>query len=68
MTANVAIRGSVDRVAKGHVVGRHGFRHRPRRSANMKKAAGYFLASADFRESTVALCVEINLERFFVGP
>src|SRR5437773_5634369 len=64
--ANVAIGRAINRVAELHVVSRHRLRDRAGCAANLEKATRHFLPGADFRESPVALPVEIDLERFLV--
>ena len=63
---DVAIGRAVNRVAKLHVVGRHGLRDRAGRAADLEKAPRHFLPGADLGEGPVAFDVEIDLERFFV--
>ena len=64
--ADVAVGWTVDRVAEGHVIGRHCFRDGPGGAAYMKKAARYFLPRANFSKGPIALGIEINLERFLI--
>ena len=66
LAADVAIGRSVNRIAESHVVGRHGFRDRSRRAADVKKSPRHFLPRADLRERPVFLRVEIDLERLLV--
>src|SRR5206468_10022128 len=52
-TANVAVGGSVNCVAKCHVIGRHGLGDGAGCAAHAKASARYLLSRADFSESAV---------------
>ena len=67
LATDIAIRWAVNRIAKAHVVGGHGFRDGPGGAAH-EKTACHFLASADLGERSILLCIEIDLERFLVRP
>jgi hypothetical protein len=57
LAADVTIGWTVDRVAKGHVVGGHRLRDRPGRAANVEKSPRDFLSGADLRERAVLLSI-----------
>src|SRR4051794_30709502 len=63
---DIPVGGSVDRVAKRHVIGRHGLRDRACGATHLEKPARYFLSSADLGKSAISLCIEVNLERLLV--
>src|SRR5207244_7007928 len=65
---DVAIGRSVDRVAKGHIVGRHCLSDGAGGTANGEKAARHFLTSPDFGECPVLFRIQIDLKRFSVCP
>src|SRR5262249_7960603 len=52
-TADVSVSRSVNSIAEGHVISRHGFGDCARSAADAKKSARYFLSRANFSESTV---------------
>ena len=60
--ADVAIARAVDRVAEGHVVGRHRLRDRARRAADAEEPARHFLARPDLGEGAVFGGVQIDLQ------
>ena len=59
---HVPWRLAVDRVAEGHVVGRHGLGDRARGPTDREEPAGHLLAGADLGERAVDLGVEIERE------
>src|SRR5438270_9236225 len=65
---HITLRGSVNRVAKWHVVRGHRLGDRARRAADVEKSPRHFLARTDLGERPLLLCVEIYLERLFVRP
>ena len=68
LAAHIASRGTIDGVAEGHVVGRHGFRNGSSRSACREEVPGHFLARSDFGECAVESVVQIHPQRLALGP
>ena len=64
---HVTVRGTVNRVAHRHVVGRHALGDRPRRAAHPEKPAHDLLPRADFREGAIPARVEIDPESLLMG-
>ena len=65
-TTDVAVRRSVDRVAKCHVVGRHGLGDGAGGAADAEKSARDFLARANLCKRPVLGRIQIDLQRLFV--
>src|SRR5436305_773637 len=68
LAADVAIGRSVDRVAKGHVVGRHCLSDGAGGTANGEKAARHFLTSPDLGECPYFFAYRLVLSAFWFVP
>ena len=65
--ADVTACGSVNGIAKRHVVSRHRFSDGSGSATDVEKPPRNFLPSADLGKRSIPLRVEIDLERLFVG-
>jgi len=65
--ADVTIRGTINCVAEGHIVGRHRFGDGAGRGTHVEKPAGHLLARADLGKRSILIGIQVNLKSLFVG-
>src|SRR5262245_2736596 len=68
LSAHIPIGPSVDRIADGHVVGRHALGDGASGTADPEKPSCNFLSRTNFSESAVLGGVQIHLQSFLVRP
>ena len=67
LAAHISLRGSIDRIAEGHVIRRHGFRHSSTGATHPEKPACYFLPSTYFGQRAIFRGIHVDGERLLMG-
>ena len=65
--ADIALHGTVNRVAESHVIGRHRFGHRAGRRTDVKKSPRHFLTRSDLGKGAIDGAIEIEVQRLAIG-
>ena len=67
LAADIALHGTVNRVAESHVVGRHRFGHCAGRRTDVKESPRHFLSCSDLGKGAVDGAIEIEVQRLAIG-